>query len=140
MFKNLIVYCHRVIHRIPEWSFQPTVVTTVRLSSGLCVCVTVCNVGVFARIHGPYLRPVYTGAFFDSRTYGPYIRVSKSAPVYAGRIYGYCVSAFSHARASCQSKVFHNDVACCPPPRITFSSNRAVLMWATVPYGSLVQL
>jgi len=63
MFKNLIVYCHRVIRRIPEWSFQPTMVTTVRLSSGLCVCLTVCNVGVFARIYGPYLRPVYTGAF-----------------------------------------------------------------------------
>ena len=88
MFKNLIVYCHRVIHRIPEWSFQPTVVTTVRLSSGLCVCLTVCNAGVFARIHGPYLRPVYTGAFFDPRTYGPYVWVSKRAPVYAGRIYG----------------------------------------------------
>jgi len=84
MFKNLIVYCHRVIHRIPEWSFQPTVVTAVQLSSGLCVCVSVCNVGVFARIYGPYLRPVYTGAFLT--------------PVHMARMYG-CRKVHPYMRA-----------------------------------------
>ena len=67
------------------------------------------------RIHGPYIRPVYTGAFltpvYTARTYGPYIRVVRTEhpyirPVYTARtkkaflamlfdctarIYGWCV-------------------------------------------------
>jgi len=32
----------------------------------------------------PYIRPICTGAFFDTRTYGPYIWVSKNAPIDMG--------------------------------------------------------
>jgi len=35
----------------------------------------------------PYLRPVYTGALFNTRTYGPCVRVSKNEPVHTGRKY-----------------------------------------------------
>jgi len=46
-----------------------------------------------ARVYGPSLRPVYTGAFFDTRTYGTYVRaVCTGSPYrsaeYTARIYG----------------------------------------------------
>jgi hypothetical protein len=43
---------------------------------------------VKAVTHEPYIRAMYTGALFDTRTYGPYTRATKNAPVYTARIYG----------------------------------------------------
>jgi len=43
-----------------------------------------------AHMYRPFVRPVYTGAFFNTHMYGPYIQVSKSAPVCMGRIYRTC--------------------------------------------------
>ena len=69
------------------------------------------------RIHGPYIRPVYTGALFDTRIYGPYTRVTQNAPVYTARIYGpYTTPVHSHnslQRIYAMNNVIFNSLVRC---------------------------